>query len=421
MLAPGAKGWIAKYFQLAETGEITLEWDQPKKLDVHQFNHHFLAQSGIVFGYPSQLLFAAGVDQSKWTRDEKLTVLLFEAQLFTYMRIKGKKEFDQAAFISDLVKFYKKHRVNSLGSLLGYLFKESKEEKIERILNKRTEVPKNITNTKSWVSYLNNAFIYLDVLLFEEFLVTEDKSRFDYQELAILSLAIISLSAYSDGEIEEKEKAIFDSFLVSADLDGDEKEIAKMRFRQGISLNELTPDLVDSWHFKRYLLDLSALTIYANHDALTEEKAFLRELRVWLGLKETDLDEALVSSQQFVLQNNKYVVFLQDSSSVELMVDSISKRWIKILGRNKDKLATELRQSKELVSLIRKSAKEELSKEEKEKVKMQFMDIAKSMPALAIFLLPGGALLLPIVLRIIPNLVPSAFRDNDIDETPSIH
>ena len=421
MLAPGAKGWIAKYFKLVETGQITLDWDQPKKLDVRQFNHHFLVQSGIVFGYPSQLLFADQLDQKKWTRDEKLTVLLFEAQLFTYLRVKGKKSFDKAAFISHLVKFYKKHRVNSLGSLLGYLFKESKEEKIERILNKRTEVPRQIMSTKSWVSYLDNAFIYLDVLLFEEFLVTEDKSRFDYQELAMLSLAIISLSAYSDGEIEEKEKAIFESFLASADLDGDEREIAKLRFKQGISLNELTADLVDFWQFKRYLLDLSTLTIYANHDAITEEKAFLSELRAWLSLKEIDLDEALVSSQQFVLLNNKYVVFLQDSNSVELMVDSISKRWIKILGRNKDKLATELRQSKELVYLIRKSAKEELNKEEKEKVKTQFMDIVKSMPALAIFLLPGGALLLPIVLRIIPNLVPSAFRDNDIDETPSIH
>lgn len=417
MLAPGAKGWIAKYFQLAKTGQISVDWNQPRKLDACQFNHHFLAQSGIVFGYPSRLLFAENIDQQQWTRDEKLTVLLFESLLFTYIRIKGKKEFNKAGFISNLVKFYRKHRVKSLGSLLGYLFKESQEEKIERILSKRTEVPRHIKNTKSWLSYLNNAFVYLDVLLFEEFLITDDKSRFDYQQLAILALAIISLAAYSDGEIEEKEKAIFESFLTSAELDGDEREIAKLRFKQGISLNELTPDLVDSWYFKRYLLDLSTLTIFSNHEALTEERAFFKELQLWLGLKEINLDEALVSSQQFVLQNNKYILFLQDANTIELMVDGLSKRWIKILGRNKDKLARELRQSKELVYLIRKSAKEELTKEEKEKVKVQFMDIVKSMPALAIFLLPGGALLLPIVLRIIPNLVPSAFRNNDINET----
>jgi hypothetical protein len=37
------------------------------------------------------------------------------------------------------------------------------------------------------------------------------------------------------------------------------------------------------------------------------------------------------------------------------------------------------------------------------------------MPSLAIFMLPGGAILLPLVLKIIPDLVPSAFRDNEIE------
>jgi hypothetical protein len=97
------------------------------------------------------------------------------------------------------------------------------------------------------------------------------------------------------------------------------------------------------------------------------------------------------------------------------LYDNISKRWIKILGRNKDKLINEIQQSKDLVKLIKKSTTEELSKEEKERVKTQFLDIVKTMPALAIFMLPGGAILLPIVLKIIPNLIPSAFRDNEID------
>lgn len=135
-----------------------------------------------------------------------------------------------------------------------------------------------------------------------------------------------------------------------------------------------------------------------------------------MSCSERDLDEAIYCTDQFLLENNQKVSYLNDSNSMELMLDSVSKRWIKILGRNKDKLAQEIKQSKELVYLIRKSASEELSKEEKEKVKAQFMDIAKSMPALAIFLLPGGALLLPIVLKIIPNLVPSAFKDNELEE-----
>jgi ribosomal protein L7/L12 len=158
------------------------------------------------------------------------------------------------------------------------------------------------------------------------------------------------------------------------------------------------------------------LTIYANHDARKAEKEFLDELRIWLDLSQEDLNQAVLMAQQFVLENHKQVGYLKDANTVELMLTNVSKRWIKILGRNKEKLAVELKQSKELVALIRKSTAEELTKEEKEKVKTQFLDIAKSMPALAIFLLPGGALLLPIVLKIIPTLIPSAFRDNELEK-----
>ena len=84
--------------------------------------------------------------------------------------------------------------------------------------------------------------------------------------------------------------------------------------------------------------------------------------------------------------------------------------------RNKDRLGTEIRQSKDLVYLVKKSATEDLTKEEKELVKTQFKDIVKSVPALAIFMLPGGALLLPLILKVIPDLVPSAFKENEIDE-----
>jgi hypothetical protein len=37
------------------------------------------------------------------------------------------------------------------------------------------------------------------------------------------------------------------------------------------------------------------------------------------------------------------------------------------------------------------------------------------MPSLAIFMLPGGALLLPIILKLVPDLLPSAFKENDVE------
>ena len=86
-----------------------------------------------------------------------------------------------------------------------------------------------------------------------------------------------------------------------------------------------------------------------------------------------------------------------------------------LLQRNKKRLNKELQQSKEAMSLIRKSTHTSLTDEEKDKIKEQLLDIFKAIPAFAIFMLPGGALLLPLVFKLIPDILPSAFRE-DIDE-----
>jgi len=82
-----------------------------------------------------------------------------------------------------------------------------------------------------------------------------------------------------------------------------------------------------------------------------------------------------------------------------------------ILKRNKKRLLIELQESKELMQLIAKSTTKDLSEDEWKKVKTQLLDVFKSIPAFAIFMLPGGALLLPLVLKLIPQLLPSAFSN----------
>jgi hypothetical protein len=53
-----------------------------------------------------------------------------------------------------------------------------------------------------------------------------------------------------------------------------------------------------------------------------------------------------------------------------------------------------------------------LSEEEKEKIKIQLLDICKAIPAFTVFMLPGGALLLPLLIKLIPDILPSAFRED---------
>ena len=83
-----------------------------------------------------------------------------------------------------------------------------------------------------------------------------------------------------------------------------------------------------------------------------------------------------------------------------------------MITRNKKRLIKEISQSKELMHLLAKSTSKDLSPEEKKKVKKQLLDICKSIPSLTIFLLPGGGLLLPLLVKFIPQLLPSAFNEN---------
>ncbi len=83
-----------------------------------------------------------------------------------------------------------------------------------------------------------------------------------------------------------------------------------------------------------------------------------------------------------------------------------------LLHKNKIRLIQELHQSKEAMHLIRKSTHSNLTNEEKEKIKIQLLDICKAIPTLAVFLLPGGALLLPLLIKLIPDILPSAFKED---------
>jgi hypothetical protein len=124
------------------------------------------------------------------------------------------------------------------------------------------------------------------------------------------------------------------------------------------------------------------------------------------------LDEIAV----FFNKNSKIIPHLKDHNLAIKFYDSMSKVVNKLILRNSKRLQKELSESKELVALLSKSTIKDLSPDEKKKVQSQLLDIFKSIPSLAIFMLPGGAVLLPIFIKLIPKLLPSSFDENRIDK-----
>jgi hypothetical protein len=62
--------------------------------------------------------------------------------------------------------------------------------------------------------------------------------------------------------------------------------------------------------------------------------------------------------------------------------------------------------------LLAHSTARDLNEKEKKKVRKQLLEVCKTIPSLTIFLLPGGSLLLPILIKFIPQMLPAAFNEN---------
>lgn len=419
MISPGGKGWIDKFFSEIEEREIQLKFECPKDVDPDKLLHMELGLSGVIFGFPSHYLFFKDVNDSKWTNEEKLKFLLFESLLLVYLKVHP-EQFNVEEFKKALLGFYQNLNQSRITKLFASIMREKDDEKLEKALEKRVDIRLNLEN-KFWINYLCNSLVFLDVLLFDEYLRTgKDVLTNNYEALAENVLKVIILAAHSDGEIDEREEMLFDVFLASAHFDDKKRKKLEKGFKKGLKYSDLDLKFSKNKLYNRYVLDVASLTIFSDNEALENEIIFLHELCNYLEIDSDDLHESINMIETFVFENNDKIAFLQNTSSVDKLYSNLTKRWIKIIGRNKDKLANELKESKDLVALISKSRKEELTPEEKERVKVQFKDLAKSMPALAIFMLPGGAILLPIILKIIPDLIPSSFKENDVTQKKEI-
>lgn len=416
MLSPGSKGWINKYFDIVERGQIVLELNARHGLSRDQFIHLQLANTGITFGYPHELLFSEAISRKEWTIQERLKLLLFESHLFVYLQFHENEPFSKDKFLQTLYTFYGQHSASSITRIFNIFKRENREANLENILSERVNIRIKLFDNKWWVNALSNVFSYLDVLLFNDFIQSQRKDSIEsYSTFAKNVLTAIILAAYSDGKVEEKERSIFDVFLASANLDERTRDKVKKLFHDGASPEDFSYFVEHHWLLKRFILDIAILTTLANEELSDVEWTFLKLLSVHLDIPEEELEENLGIIENFLLKTQGDVEFMKNSPSYEKVYSSLSKRWAKIILRNKDKLTQELKESKELLALIGKSTTQSLTKEEKELVKLHFKDIARSIPTLTIFMLPGGTILLPIILKLIPDLIPTAFRENEID------
>ena len=167
---------------------------------------------------------------------------------------------------------------------------------------------------------------------------------------------------------------------------------------------------------KLYLLDIASMSTWGDKTIDQEEQHFLYQLGKDLKLEHSIVKRSIHSVNQFYNVHKDNIALLSSKNIVKTFYDNSSKMVSKLISRNKKRLRKELRESKELMHLLAQYTIRDLNDGEQKKLQEQLLDLFKTIPSLAIFMLPGGALLLPFVIKFIPKLLPFAFDDNRIED-----
>lgn len=393
---PSAPGWINKFGHLASQGRT----DFPDFYSLYQR----LKEKGFVYGVHLEVP-AFITEENPLSEDEIAKINLLTALYYTYVLERGSTDFP--GFVKTVFDYYISLDVGRISFLNKILSGSKTESQLEKLIDSRIYLGGNSFN-RAFGNSLTNSLLYVDVLIFKVYLKgnTEVMAHAQLLEYLTMNIAYHSLSAKKNHDADARLIQLLDASLTYVNL-------GKHKF-QGSYLDHLDQNI--TVHEKNYLLDMACLTLWEDQKIDHSESSFIFGLGKALGKTTGEVKLELDRIGRFIEDNKARISYLNDKNLAVKFYEGMSKNVSKLILRNSKRLKRELSQSRELVTLLSKSTVRELTAKEKKKVQEQLMDIFKSIPSLAIFLLPGGAVLLPIFITLIPKLLPSSFDDNRVEE-----
>ncbi len=389
---PSINGWIEKFIQQHAADVVTYDTDES----------FFRAcqKSGLIYGYVVSYHLKNDIEDTKWDAEEKMKVGFLATLLALFQ---SQKLDSKTAFLNELLSFYDQISNGKFSFLNMVLPQSNSFQKLESIINQRLQTNDNIV-AKNFTHIVTNSMLYIDVLAFEYYLNHNSINLDFFKNLERKCLALIMFSLNV-----KKHKSEYDVMLLKMFE-------SSLRYSKVSKINNY--EIIDivfegnrSELESLYLYEIAHMTLLSDGIMYENEQVFLSEFVLNLGLYKTNQNTGY-ELVEFINKNKDNLPFYNLNHPVKQFYTNTQDNIAKLVSRNKTRLLKELSESKELVKLLGKSTHNELSFEEKKKVKKQLLDICKSIPSLTIFLLPGGGLLLPILIKFIPQLLPSAFNEN---------
>ncbi|AXT60300.1 hypothetical protein D1816_08035 [Aquimarina sp. AD10] len=391
---PSTLGWIDKFLREQEENKILYSISLDRLyLD--------LKKAGFIYGTSIETILPHNPSIT-YSEEERTKINLFTALIVTYHDTIENGSKDDC--IDALIHFY--GFLDTKKSLFSFVnaLTTSKSEKLEKIIHTRIQTNESIFK-KNFSHLLTNALLFIDILAFEHYLI-HDKDPIEYAaklEETLTNTVFLALnSKEKKDDYDELLVKLFASSVRYTSVSTEEEASF-----DHIDLDEYTDDLE-----KRYILDLTCLAVWNDIKLDKGEQDFISALGAELTLPNSLVLDSLKDVYTFIENHKENITFFNYSHPALHFYQQTSRTVSVLILRNKKRLIKEISESKDLMILLGQSAMRDLSKEEKKQVKQQLLDICKTIPSLAIFILPGGSLLLPLLVKFIPQLLPSAFNEN---------
>ena len=394
---PSASGWIKKFGHLV--------------VSEHQAFANFeelygeLKRNGFIYGVHLDIFPFIMVEHTL-TEDEIAKLNLLSALYFTHYFRTGEKDFER--FVQTVFEYYQSLEVGKISFLNKILSGSHTESQLEKLIDSRIYLGGS-TFSRAFGNSITNSLLFVDVLIFQKYLNHPEQTMAHAQFLEYSTMRIVhkALGSKKTHETDAKLSQLLESSLTYIDLNETEFEGTYADLvREKFTVFE-----------KSYFLDMACLTIWEDKQLDQTESDYIFALGNDLEKSEKEIQIALDFVTHFFEKNASKVPYLNDKNLAVQFYDGMSKNVGKLILRNSKRLKKELAESRELVALLSKSAVKDLDPDERKKVQKQLIDVFKSIPSLAIFMLPGGAVLLPIFIKLIPKLLPSAFDENRVEDS----
>jgi hypothetical protein len=394
MINPSAAGWINKYF----TEQKSVKDEQ---ISAENF-YNDIRKTGLIYGHIISFETIKSFETKLWTSEEFSKVALLNALFSIYKLVTANDNSD--LFLQKAVNFYDEMNPHDANWLQKVLPGNSITENAEKIIDDRVQTNENILS-KKFSPILTNALLFEDVLAFEQFLIHGSIPSNYLRKLEETIVNIVSMGLQT-----KTVKSQYDDLLLKLF----QSSVRYTKFSNVTTKNfdALALDFLNSKLEKFYLIDLAGITLYDEGNNDEKEHQFLTELATALQISADFVNNSIAERNQFMLEHKRQIPYFNDSNPVKNFYDHATKTVTVLISRNKKRLLKELANNGELALLLTQSTLRNLDNTEKKKIKKQLLEICKTIPSLTIFMLPGGSILLPIFIKFIPKMLPSAFNEN---------